>query len=545
MSGDAAPLVPPGFLFGVGTFGYQIEGGYNGTGEPANNWLWWERSGRIEPSGIGCDFWNRPEEALDRAASIGCDAFRLSVEWARIEPADGQVDQQALDRYAAILAMCADRSMVPMVTLHHLTHPWWLGHEYWLTPGSPDRFNAHVGRVLPALAPHCRRWVTIHDPTLVALSGWVTGACPPGRRGAVADAWAVLDNLLTAHLLAYRTIHRLQTGAQVTLTTSPSTVYELDHLLTDLLSARTLAIGVGELDQWIEERRTLHDQAVRPADPTERALRKLFAATSPYGRKATPVPSALSVRPGRARAGRLRPRAPRRVVDVLFSPDPSPESFSDPPSDPSSGPDGDPSSGPGRGPRPGQAIDATGINWYDPAGRNRFGLPRHQTGGRWSPRPLRLPWEVAVDPEGFGHPSPTDLEQPPGPPASIIENGIATRVRNGRPLPRSDGWDRPSYLRAHMSSLLRALETGARIEAYLHRSLVDGYEWGSYEPRFGLFGMDRSRGARGIRWMATDATGRDAPGTYRTLIAAARDGDPGLFSSRPGDLRSSRPGRHR
>ena len=89
-------LVPPGLLFGVATSGFQIEGGFNGPGEPANNWRGWERSGRIEPSGVACDFWRHPEEALDRAASIGCDAFRLSVEWARIEPEDGVVDRAAL-----------------------------------------------------------------------------------------------------------------------------------------------------------------------------------------------------------------------------------------------------------------------------------------------------------------------------------------------------------------------------------------------------------------------------------------------------------------
>ena len=71
---------------------FQIEGGYNGPGQPANNWAGWEQAGRVERSGIALDFWNDWEHQLDLATAAGCDAFRLSVEWARCEPAEGEYD---------------------------------------------------------------------------------------------------------------------------------------------------------------------------------------------------------------------------------------------------------------------------------------------------------------------------------------------------------------------------------------------------------------------------------------------------------------------
>ena len=37
-------------------------------------------------------------------------------------------------------------SLAPMVTLLHFTHPWFLGEEFWLRPGSPDVFLRHVER---------------------------------------------------------------------------------------------------------------------------------------------------------------------------------------------------------------------------------------------------------------------------------------------------------------------------------------------------------------------------------------------------------------
>jgi beta-glucosidase len=167
-----------GFAIGVATAGFQVEGGYNGPGQPSNNWAAWERSGRAQRSGAACDFWAHPEEALDRAAAIGCTTFRLSVEWARLEPEAGRFDDAALARYVEILEMCASRRLEPMITLHHFTHPGWLGEEFWLRPGSPDLFLRHVQRVLPALAPHCHRWVTVNEPNVVMLMGWITpSAC--------------------------------------------------------------------------------------------------------------------------------------------------------------------------------------------------------------------------------------------------------------------------------------------------------------------------------------------------------------------------------
>ena len=86
-----ASLLGDGFAVGVATSGYQVEGGFNGDGEPHNNWSAWEGTGRAARSGLACDFWRHPEEALDRAAAIGCNAFRLSVEWARLEPEPGRL----------------------------------------------------------------------------------------------------------------------------------------------------------------------------------------------------------------------------------------------------------------------------------------------------------------------------------------------------------------------------------------------------------------------------------------------------------------------
>ena len=84
--------------------------------------------------------------------------------------------------------------------------------------------------------------------------------------------------------------------------------------------------------------------------------------------------------------------------------------------------------------------------------------------------------------------------------------------------------DRPRYVREHLGAVADAVAGGVPVRAYLHWSLVDNYEWGTYEPRFGLYGMDRSDSAT-VRWMDTDAQGDDAAGEFARVLAGLRAGD--------------------
>ncbi len=49
---------------------------------------------------------------IERAASLGSNCFRTSVEWSRIEPQQGVIDQEAVARYNKILD-CLDKYAVP------------------------------------------------------------------------------------------------------------------------------------------------------------------------------------------------------------------------------------------------------------------------------------------------------------------------------------------------------------------------------------------------------------------------------------------------
>lgn len=462
--------LPAGFRFGVATAGFQIEGGYNGRGEPANNWYAWEAEGRVEPSGVALDFWNRFEHHLDQAVAAGCDAFRLSVEWARVEPTEGEMDTTALDRYASILDACHERSLQPLVSLHHFTHPEWLGADFWLRPDSPDRFVEWVDVAVERLAGRCRHWVTINEINILAVQSYLLGMFPPGRRRDVAATVRTLDHLLAAHVGAYDCIKARQPQAIVATNNYSFSVYELDRLLTDVLLARAHGVGRYDLRPWLtDRRREFHERAQPRPSAVERAVRRLAGTTIP-----------------------LDQALPRAVGAVYGSPHD-------------------------------RTLDVTQIDYYDPNVAQHLRWPGHRTAGGRNWLPARMLWDDPPHPPGLT--TYCGLNTEPGLDVWVVENGMCNRVRRGRSYPRLDGWDRPRYIKENLGAVVTAIELGIPVGAYFHWTLADNYEWGSYEPRFGLYGVDRERG---IRWSKEDAMGNDAAGTYRRAIERLRAGDVSL-----------------
>ena len=479
-----ASLLGEGFAIGVATAGYQIEGGYNGDGEPANNWYAWERSGRVERSAVACDFWAHPEEALDRAAEIGCTVFRLSVEWARLEPEAGRFDEAALDRYVEILEMCATPRARPHDHAAPLHPPRLLGGGVLVAariagPLRPPRGPraAGAGAPLPEMGDHQR--AQHHDGEgLDRRDATHPVGAPPSPTPSA--CWTISSPPTCSQPMPSPPS---SPGLSVTCNPGASSIYDLDRLLTDLLLLR--AVGDPGLRRRPLRRRAPGAARRRAAAATCRGVR--VAAVL---RRHQPVRDEPGRRAG-ARCGR------------------------------SSAP-------PPAGPRPGgystvveaspqtSSLGAIGFDWYDPVASHALGRPgRRNAWGALDWSPGRHLWDVPPHADGLRSWCRTEAALHPELPLWVVENGMATRKVDGYPVPRRDGWDRPRYLREHFAALVAATEEDAPVTAYLHWSLVDNYEWGTYEPRFGLFGLDRNPATGAVRWLDTDAAGHDSAGRLR------------------------------
>jgi len=198
---DAVPRpFPPGFAFGVATSAYQVEGHIE------NDWSEWERAGRLkDPAarcGRGVDHWNRFDEDLGLAKGLGAQVFRLSLEWARIEPEPGRFDERVLRQYRDRLEKMHRAGVTPMVTLHHFTHPrWFHARSPWHEPASVEAFRAYAKACAPILAGLGVQVVTLNEPIVLLLGGYAAGVIPPG----IAEGkktLAAAENMARAHFAA-------------------------------------------------------------------------------------------------------------------------------------------------------------------------------------------------------------------------------------------------------------------------------------------------------------------------------------------------------
>ena len=219
MCADAANSFPDGFTWGTATAAHQIEGG-----NVNNDWWRFEHTpGTMAStsSGDATDSYHRWRDDADIIASIGLDNYRFSLEWSRIEPADGEFSQAALDHYARMCEGLKERGIDPVVTFHHFTTPIWMADRGgWQNPDIADRFAAFVERAAARLDGLMTKACTINEPNMVAFVGYVLGAFPPGKQEPV----AVLDDInpifVDAHRKAVEVIRSASPGTPVGLTVS-------------------------------------------------------------------------------------------------------------------------------------------------------------------------------------------------------------------------------------------------------------------------------------------------------------------------------------
>ncbi|MHB8588783.1 MAG: glycoside hydrolase family 1 protein [Candidatus Dormibacteraceae bacterium] len=189
---------PEGFLFGAAVSAHQVEGG-----NVNSDWWWWEHLESTpchEPSGDACDFYHRYAEDISLLAGVGLNAFRFSIEWARIEPAEGEFSQAALDHYRRVLEACREQHVMPIVTFHHFTLPRWLQDAGgFAAERFPALFERYCDRAAAALGDLIGCACTINEPQGLGSSGYLLGINPPGHTDDREGAQRAVDNLLEAH----------------------------------------------------------------------------------------------------------------------------------------------------------------------------------------------------------------------------------------------------------------------------------------------------------------------------------------------------------
>ncbi|TSA44972.1 glycoside hydrolase family 1 protein [bacterium] len=226
---------PEGFLWGVATSAYQVEGGNT------NDWSEWEKKNAKRLSGKAekkwqpwqkkkfpemfeaenyicdqaCDHYNRYEEDFDIAKSLNLNAFRISIEWSRIEPEEGKFNEKEIEHYRKVIEAIRARGMEPFVCLWHWTNPLWLARI-----GGPanKEFSFYFGRYTKYVAENFKDlatfWLPLNEPTSVIAASYVAGVWPPQKKNPFL-ALKIYKNLARAHLEAYAEIKKVNPLSKV------------------------------------------------------------------------------------------------------------------------------------------------------------------------------------------------------------------------------------------------------------------------------------------------------------------------------------------
>lgn len=494
------------FLWGVATSAYQAEGGYNGPGQPQTNWATAEAASDVAKLGNSAEFWTRFRSDFALCRQLGLNAFRLSLEWSRVQPttencvgAPPPFDYHALDHYAEMIAECRRAGLEPLVTLHHFVHPAWLGPDAWLQSETADLFAIFVTETVRYLncrlvenyaLPPIRDYITVNEPNMLVINTYFGHQFPSAAPAGLHNLPVAFSQLFRAHILAYNCIHDLYTEhrwptPRVSVNNHCSDIYASDKLWLDLLFLRPKGIARAEVDSHLRLQGARFARAFKQA-----SLQLHHAGAFGLGRLVKHAANAIGDRYFTSHSLGL-------LLDAIYA---SPRA---------------------------QLVDYLALDYYDPFAAHILRLPvwwDHETRNKsfraWMMNSVTSKWwDWRVLPRGlrfFCQHYHEEFQLP----ILIAENGMALRRKRGERKPhRRDRMTRSEFLQLHLEEVEHLRAAGLPLIGYFHWSLFDNYEWGTYTPRFGLFSIEFDANAERV---AQDHIGDRPAETYARLIQASR-----------------------
>lgn len=434
---------PKGFLWGVATASYQIEGAVDQDGRGKTIWDTFThtpgKTSNDENGDRAVDHYNRYREDVGLMADLGVNAYRFSIAWSRILPeGTGRVNQAGVDFYRRLCEELSGAGITPVATLYHWDLPQVLQDRGgWVSREAVDWFAEYAAVAKTALGDMITNWATLNEPWCSAFLGHSAGEHAPGLTDP-ASSFLAAHHLMLAHHSAIRAMRETgqrdddKLGIVLNLIPAwPQTASEADQVVAqavDAISNRlfTEAVFHGTYPEDVIE---LFDR-YQVADRID--LAELAEAVEP--------------------------------------------------------------------------IDFLGVNYYNinrvehhPGADSMGAWP-----GSWEGRIARPPGRLTemnwgVEPEGLTWMLERVARDYPGVPMMVCENGAAyPDEADARGF--VNDVDRIAYLKGHIEAVSVAIENGADIRGYFVWSLLDNFEWArGYDKRFGIVRVDYETMVRTVK----------------------------------------------
>ena len=243
---------PDGFLWGIATAAYQIEGAHDADGKAPSIWDTFSHiPGKIfqdQNGDVACDHYHRYRDDVAIMADLGLQAYRFSVGWARVLPGGtGAPNAKGLDFYSKLVDALLERNIRPFITLYHWDLPQamedrggWGARE---TAAAFGEYAALMGRTL---GDRVKDWITLNEPLASTTAGYIFGIHAPGKQDPQL-AFQVSHHLNLAHGHAVRALRATVPNAHVGITEVSMPVYPASDSEADRQAARRYD---GVVNRW-------------------------------------------------------------------------------------------------------------------------------------------------------------------------------------------------------------------------------------------------------------------------------------------------------
>jgi len=236
---------PAGFIWGVSTSSYQIEGAANEDGRGPSIWdTYCRQPGRIaggDTGDVACDHYHRYAEDVRLMGGLGVDAYRFSIAWPRVMPGGrGDVNEKGLSFYDRLIDALIAASIEPWLCLYHWDLPQALGDlGGWANRDCAQWFADYAALIARRYGDRVKRYATFNEPSVFTLYGYCLGGQAPG----LSDRTMLLRAIHHVNLAHGAAVDRLRAdvvGASIGAIHNCQPCRPVDKSLENISAARTL-----------------------------------------------------------------------------------------------------------------------------------------------------------------------------------------------------------------------------------------------------------------------------------------------------------------
>lgn len=219
---------PKDFLWGAASSAYQIEGAWNEGGKGLSchdyfaelpEYAHYYEAGKPDTC---ADFYHHYKEDVDIMVQRNLKSFRFSIAWPRVFPNNpNEVNREAIDYYNDLFSYCCEKGLVLFVDLFHWDLPQWL-----MDLGGPinkefvDWFEKFARVCYENFGDKVTYWSTMNEPNFSIFSGYHQlngageGTFPPFEED-MTKAFTACHYMNLAHMRAVKLYRKMGLGGKI------------------------------------------------------------------------------------------------------------------------------------------------------------------------------------------------------------------------------------------------------------------------------------------------------------------------------------------